>query len=264
MKPSRPALLAALLGLSCYAGSARDVSSQRAAALASDPAWTFARDVPFVRQQSDSDCGPAALTMVLGHFGVHASVAELVAMSPPGRAGVRAGALRDIARSKGLSAFAVPGTFDDLSAELGAGRPVLVGLAKPITTGRAVPHYEVVVAIDRRDREILTLDPGRGLRENSLAGFAREWAPTGHVAIVVFPPRNGRPTIGELRPWDDSFQGQLADAFQKLAAVPAPLETALADPANQDAINAVITAIQTAHDTDTNQVQPLVSQADTD
>jgi hypothetical protein len=142
MKPSRLARWGAplaLLTLSCYAGSARDVSPQRAAAIASDPSWTFAPNVPFVRQQSDSDCGPAALTMVLGHFGVRASVAELVAVSPPDRAGVRAGALRDIARSRGLSAFVVPAT----------------------------------------------LDPGRGLRVNSLEGFAREWAPTGRVAIVV-------------------------------------------------------------------------------
>lgn len=188
-----------LLTLSCYAGGARDVSPQRAAALASDASWTFAPNVPFVHQQSDSDCGPAALAMVLGHFGVQATLADVVALDPPDSEGVRAGALRDVARGKGLAAFVVPGTFEDLFTELGQGRPVLVGLAKPMTGGRAVAHYEVVVAIDRRERQVLTLDPGRGLRQNSLEGFAREWAPTGRVAIVVFRSVPSPPVVGQPR-----------------------------------------------------------------
>ena len=199
MKLSRSALGLASLGLvsfSCYAGAAYDVSAERATALAADASWTFAPDVPFVRQQSDSDCGPAALAMVFGHFGIRATLADIVPRDPAERGGVRAGALRDAARSKGLAAFVVPGTFEDLMAELGHGRPVLVGLAKPIAGGKAVAHYEVVVAIDRKDRQILTLDPGRGLRENTLEGFTREWAPTGRVAIIVFRPRANPPGVG--------------------------------------------------------------------
>ncbi len=188
---ARAALWLVLLGLSvsgCYAGEARAVSPQRASALAADPAWTFVPDVPFIAQRSDSDCGPAALAMVLAHFGVPASLAEVVAADPPRDGGVRAGDLRDLARAKGLSAFVVAGTFADLFEQLGLGRPVLVGLAKPMTAGRAMAHYEVVVAIDRRDHRLLTLDPARGLSENSLEAFAREWVPTGQVTLIVFRP----------------------------------------------------------------------------
>ncbi len=188
---TRTVLWLALLWASatgCYAGKSRVVSPQRASALAADPAWTFVPDVPFIAQQSDSDCGPAALAMVLAHFGVPASLAEVVAADPPRDGGVRAGDLRDVARAKGLSAFVVAGTFADLFEQLGHGRPVLVGLAKPMTGGRALAHYEVVVAIDRRDHRLLTLDPARGLSENSLEDFAREWAPTGQVTLIVFRP----------------------------------------------------------------------------
>jgi ABC-type bacteriocin/lantibiotic exporter with double-glycine peptidase domain len=177
----------ALTAISCYAGEARDVSPRRAAALEADPAWKFVHDVPFVAQRGDADCGPAALAMVLAHFGVRASLEQVVALDPPDRVGVRAGALRDVARAKGLEAFIVEGTFNDIIDQLSRDRPVLVGLAKPITGGRALAHYEVVVGIDRRDRRIITLDPGRGLRENSLEGFAREWVPTGRVTLIVFP-----------------------------------------------------------------------------
>lgn len=190
---ARAALWLVLLGASaagCYAGEARPVSPQRASALAADPAWTFAPDVPFVPQQSDSDCGPAALAMVLAHFGVPASLAEVVAADPPRDGGVRAGDLRDVARAKGLSAFVVAGTFADLFEQVGRGRPVLVGLAKPMSRGRALAHYEVVVAVDRRDHRLLTLDPARGLSENSLEAFAREWAPTGRVTLIVFRPES--------------------------------------------------------------------------
>jgi len=181
-------LALALTAISCYAGEARDVSPRRAAALEADPAWKFVHGVPFVPQRADADCGPAALAMVLGHFGVKASLEEVVALDPPDRVGVRAGALRDVARAKGLQAFIVEGTFNDLVDQLSRDRPVLVGLAKPITGGRALAHYEVVVGIDKRDKRIITLDPGRGLRENSLEGFAREWVPTGRVTLIVFPP----------------------------------------------------------------------------
>lgn len=177
----------ALAASACYAGEAHDVSPRRAAALQADPAWTFVHGVPFVPQREDADCGPAALAMVLQHFGVPASRDEVLALDPPDRVGVRAGALRDVARAKGFQAFVVEGTFNDIIDQLARDRPVLVGLAKPITGGRALAHYEVVVGIDKRDKRIITLDPGRGLRENSLEGFAREWVPTGRVTLIVFP-----------------------------------------------------------------------------
>jgi ABC-type bacteriocin/lantibiotic exporter with double-glycine peptidase domain len=191
MRPSRLALCIAslgVIGVGCYVGGARDVSPRQAASFAADPHWTFAPHVELVRQKSDSDCGPAALTMVLGHFGIRTTLADVSAVVPPDDVGVRAGALRDVARSRGLAAFVVPGTVEDLIKELDDGRPVLVGLAKPIIVGSPLPHYEVVVAIDREDRRILTLDPGRGPRVNTLEGFAREWSPTGRLAIIVRRP----------------------------------------------------------------------------
>ncbi|HSS39977.1 MAG TPA: cysteine peptidase family C39 domain-containing protein, partial [Polyangia bacterium] len=154
-----PLWLAALVlaAASCYAGEAHDVSPRRAAALEADPAWKFVRGVPFIAQREDSDCGPAALAMVLSHFGVKTSLAEVAGLSPPDKVGVRAGGLRDVARAKGMEAFVVEGTFNDLIDQLSRDRPVLVGLAKPIIGGRALAHYEVVVGIDRADKKIVTL-----------------------------------------------------------------------------------------------------------
>ena len=196
MRAARGALWLGLLGAlvsACYAGTARSVSPSQASAFAADPSWVVVQDVPFVAQQADEDCGPAALAMVLGRFGVPVTLADVTSAAPPKDGGVRAGDLRDFARAKGLEAFVVAGTFDDLFGELGRGRPVLVGLAKPMTGGRGLAHYEVVVAINRRARQLLTLDPAAGLRQNSLEGFAREWAPTGRVTLIAFRPTRLRP-----------------------------------------------------------------------
>ena len=59
--------------------------------------------------------------MVLAHFRVPARVGR----TPPEFAGgdVRAGTLRDVARAQGLEAFVVSGTFADLFAQVGRGRP---------------------------------------------------------------------------------------------------------------------------------------------
>ena len=99
------------------------------------------------------------------------------------------GTLRDVARARGLDAYVVSGTFEDLFAQVGLGRPVVVGLAKPmaLTGGRSLAHYEVVVGLNRAKRLILSLDPANGLRENTFEGFAREWAPTSQVTIVFLP-----------------------------------------------------------------------------
>jgi len=191
MSPARAALwlsLAGALACGCYAGSARGVTPAEASALAADPTWTVVRDVPFVAQRGDEDCGPAALAMLMAGLGQPVTLAEVARAEPPNKGGVRAGDLRDFARGRGLEAFVVAGTFDDLFGELSRGRPVLVGLAKPMTGGRALAHYEVVVAINRRARQVLTLDPAGGLRQNSLEGFAREWAPTGRVTLIAFRP----------------------------------------------------------------------------
>jgi ABC-type bacteriocin/lantibiotic exporter with double-glycine peptidase domain len=173
------ALLVAAPG--CYTGAARDVTAGQVAEAQGDPTWRLVDDVPFVAQQSDNDCGSAALTMALAHYQLPP------ARLPMDATGVRAGDLRDAARARGLQAFVISGTFGDLQEHIGRGRPVVVGLVKPMSNGQALAHYEVVVGLNRDRRLIRSLDPARGLRENSFDGFAREWVPTRQVMIVMFP-----------------------------------------------------------------------------
>lgn len=183
-RPGGVALLGCLLTSGCYLGSARNASL---AELAGHDGWELVKGVPEVRQVSRDDCGAAALTMVLGYWGLPVTFDHVRAANPttPER-GIRAVTLRDFARQQGLQAFLIPGQLGDLDREIHLHHPVLVGVMKRYSW-RTYPHYEVVVGINHKEQRILTLDPAHGLRVNGREEFATEWAKTGQLTMVIFP-----------------------------------------------------------------------------
>jgi hypothetical protein len=175
--------LSLLLG-GCYTGSARSVSPLE---VMRDPGWLLVQ-VPYAEQREENDCGAAALAMVLRYWGETVTREQITAAHPTLRErtrGLRAGELRDFSRARGLDAFVVKGQLDDVRSELERGRPMIVGLGKP--HGRThYAHFEVVVGLHRDRQRVLTLDPARGWRVNTIAGFQAEWAPARNLLLVVF------------------------------------------------------------------------------
>ena len=172
----------ALASMSCYRGSARSVSISD---VNREDGWTLVHGVPLIRQSSEHGCGAAALAMVMQRWGVPSSDADIARDIPGGeRGGIPAGALRDLARQKGLRAFLVRGTEADLMREVTSDRPVLVGLVQRYTN-RSYAHYEVIVGLNQRTHQILMLDPGRGMREDDFVTFATEWEGAGWLTLVV-------------------------------------------------------------------------------
>ena len=173
-------VLLLLVGCGSYVGSARPFAPARLA----EPGWIAVRGVPFVAQRAESDCGAAAIAMVVGYW-TGAPAAPLAdTLRPAPRDGIRAARLRDLARSRGLASFLVQGSFDDLARELGAGRPVLVGLVKPHRRN-VLTHYEIVVGWHPKTRTVVTLDPAAGWRANSFDGFVAEWQPARWLTLIV-------------------------------------------------------------------------------
>ena len=190
MTSVRPILIAALAalasaGCALYPGTARPATLED---LREDEGWILLDSVPMVRQVSQKGCGAACLAMVLGHWGFESGAEELEAeCAGPGTEGIRATALRDAARRRGLSAYLFSGTVADLEHELARGRPVLVGLAKA-NGDEFTAHFEVVVGLHPGRERIAALDPAVGLMRDSLAGFRSEWMATKGVMLVVFLP----------------------------------------------------------------------------
>jgi predicted double-glycine peptidase len=178
----RALVLLLLVGCSTYRGTARDTSPAK---LQREPGWVLLRGVPFVQQDTEYECGAAAISMVVSYWTGVEPRAVVAHFRPVGERGIAAGVLRDYAREQGLASYLIEGKFQDLANELKAGRPVLVGLSKPQTKDRVLDHYEVVVGIHPEQQKIVTLDPSEGWRENSLQGFAREWQLAGHVTLIV-------------------------------------------------------------------------------
>ena len=168
----------------CYRGSARTVSLVE---VEREPGWIVVRGVPVVRQESAHDCGAAALAMVLARWGIPNAAPEIRQSVPTDERGASAGGLRRFARDKGLRAFLISGGEADLAHELGAQRPVLVGLVQRYTGSRALSHYEVVIGLNPTTHRVLLLDPGHGPREDELASFEREWRDAGRLTLVVAP-----------------------------------------------------------------------------
>lgn len=144
-------------------------------------------DVPFYAQ-TEYQCGPAALAMVLNHQGVNTRVAQLIPqVFLPGRDGsVQPEMLATVRRQEQL-AFPIRGTMDALLGHLAAGDPVVVmqNLALP-----AFPmwHYAVAIGFDITD-ETLILRSGEIERHSiSFSRFDATWARSQRWGFVVADP----------------------------------------------------------------------------
>jgi ABC-type bacteriocin/lantibiotic exporter with double-glycine peptidase domain len=176
------ALVPAMMACTSYRGSARPVAPSE---LATEPGWILIRDVPYVAQVGESECGAASVAMVVSYWTGAAPASVVAAFQPVPASGLSAARLRDYARARGLASFVIAGTFKDLERELAAGRPVLVGLSKPMARKKVLDHYEVVVGLHRARRLVITLDPSEGWQQNTMEGFAREWQLAKFVTVVV-------------------------------------------------------------------------------
>lgn len=171
-----------LAACSTYRGTARDVS---AAQIQAEPGWVLVRDVPYTQQQGETECGAAAISMVVSYWTGANTESIVTAFRPVPERGIAAGRLRDYARTHGLASYLIEGTVEDLVREIKAGRPVLVGLSKPQSRTRVLDHYEVVVGLHGDRQLVVTLDPESGWRQNTVQGFFREWKLAGFVTLIV-------------------------------------------------------------------------------
>ena len=200
LAPRAAFLLLALIGLSSctrlsYTGGARTVNPTQL-----DGGWLRAAPTPVVRQTETADCGLAALAMIAGAWGHNWTLSDLASQAPPSKKGVKLGKLRDVARARGLDAYAVKGSYTDLEHELRNGRPVLLGLLLPYERDRALTHYEVVVALHPQDGTVITLDPSTGgyLRRTRQV-LEQEWKPASYATLVVVGKRSGTADARPLR-----------------------------------------------------------------
>ena len=143
--------------------------------------------VPFYAQ-TEFQCGPATLAMVLNHQGVNTNVEQLIPqVFLPGRDGsVQPEMLATVRRHERI-AFPIHGTMDSLLNHLAAGDPVVVmqNLSLPIYP---MWHYAVAIGYDLPN-ETLILRSGEVERHTmSFSRFDATWARTERWGFVVAEP----------------------------------------------------------------------------
>ncbi len=185
------ALSIVVTGCATYKGGAEPIADS---AYDQRDGWIVAATTPTVLQRNLTDCGAAALAMVAGRWNQPLTLDEAAALlPPPGKEGVRLRDLRDGAKRHGLEAFAIAADLKVLRHELEQGRPVVLGLLRPMSRGKASSHFEVVIALRTKDAdprqkpvtEVVTIDPGFGTQVRTWAELEREWKPAGRPALVI-------------------------------------------------------------------------------
>lgn len=127
-------------------------------------AWTVSRigdSTGVVRQVDRSDCGPAALKMILDHYGVKSSVEELRAQAGTKDTGTTLLALKETAEGKGLKSAGWRMSLEDLSR-----------LEMPVIALVRGDHFVVVRSIGE---EIVVDDPSLGRLRMSERVFRSAW-----------------------------------------------------------------------------------------
>ncbi|HSR52693.1 MAG TPA: cysteine peptidase family C39 domain-containing protein [Acidobacteriota bacterium] len=126
-----------------------------------------------VLQAGISDCGPAALCMVLRHHGLRVSLGELTRQAAPGPRGVRMGVLRSLAERHGLI------------AECRRLRPAqLSRVPLPAVVFFERGHFVVLEGISP-EGTLEVLDPALGRLRFPPSAFERSWK--GPI-LLIEPP----------------------------------------------------------------------------
>lgn len=171
--------------------------------------------VPLI-EQADFHCGPAALAMALQWSGQDVTQNQIARMSfVPGAKGTFQEDMVGAARRRGALAVPVNG-FDELTAEISAGHPVIVfqNLGESFAP---IWHYAVVTGYDLQ-RNIVTLHSGQLSRTDmSLAKFERTWAGGEGWAFVVMAPTRLPSTANERSVLDAAAGLERAGQFDAAA-----------------------------------------------
>jgi ABC-type bacteriocin/lantibiotic exporter with double-glycine peptidase domain len=137
----------------------------------------FSHRIPLVRQLSATDCGAAALAMVLGHYGKELPLAEIRQSLGVGRNGISAAALLRAGRLYGLRGRGVRAEIDDLQS-LPTGTILFWEFSHYVVLDRVAGEYVHIV------------DPATGRRKVPLDKFRRAF--TG-VALIFEPSDSFQP-----------------------------------------------------------------------
>jgi len=196
---AREGMFAAILVVLVLSGCATpQADALRSAPPATLPAAAHLTTVPLI-EQSEYQCGPAALAMALAADHIGVSVDQLVQeVYLPAAHGALQIEMLAAARRHGALAVTLAPDLRSVFAEVAAGTPVVVlqNLSLPWLPRW---HYAVVVGYDLSNAEVVLHSGGSASSSMPLELFERTWARSQHWAIVATDPARLPATPGTDR-----------------------------------------------------------------
>lgn len=179
----------------CAAKTPQALLQEKPAGVAPAAALT---GVPFFAQ-SENQCGPASLAMVMNWAHVAVSPGQLTPLLfIPGKQGSLQVEMQALPRKYGLLAYRLNPDLEDLLREISAGHPVIV-FQNLAFSWYPRWHYAVVISYDLAAGTI-TLHSGEEARHTiPLATFQRIWQRGGNWAMLALPPGMLPATADEAR-----------------------------------------------------------------
>jgi hypothetical protein len=207
--------LALLLFLLLLAGCITLAPRSRSAS----PSATVIANVPMLRWGVES-CGAGSLSTVLQHYGDKTSMQEWDATLPKTRGGVLTVDMLIGARKHGFDAQIVTGTAENVTAELTAGRPVILMLQVVEYPGTHYDffHYIVLDGLDTARGLVRTQWGDLKGRWTTLAKLEKPWAGGGHAAIFI-RPQTDTETLRAAVALEE--EGKFADAAERYRQITA-------------------------------------------
>lgn len=145
----------------------------------------FSRRYPLVRQNDQSDCGPATLASVARHHGIPVSLEQMRNLAGTDGVGTNLLGMVQAAEKLGFSARACKGPFDALPS-------VPLPAIAHIKNEEGLGHFVVLYQADKKG--VVLADPARGIRKLSRDEFCAMWS--GYLIVLVPDPKMPRAVPG--------------------------------------------------------------------
>jgi ABC-type bacteriocin/lantibiotic exporter with double-glycine peptidase domain len=163
------------------------------------------RRVACVPQESETDCGPAALATVLRYYGSRLTLDDLQAeMKERKGGGTTVVEMLFTARKHGFPIEMKRGDINQLRRSVLVGEPLIL-LLQPLPavyeiTGQRRAHYVVAVGYDDPAREVVLHNGDRAFARLSYNRLQIQWGRAGFLALLVGPKEREPPKNRLSRP----------------------------------------------------------------
>lgn len=137
------------------------------------------RKYPFTKQQSNKDCGVAALQMIIKYYKGYIELEELRGMSKTNKNGTTAYCLIEAAKKVGFEAYGVKCKFEDITND-----NLMLPAIAHVNIENKYQHFVVIYEVNFKKKYFVIADPANKIMRMSFNDFKLIW----NQSLIFFYP----------------------------------------------------------------------------